>query len=121
MSSHWVGNMKEMSDEAIWDTASLFNCARYITHDAFLFYLLCKQLPDFPCLEPEPQQLQFQSNAAFLPIHTGCSNSAWRAALHNIGHGEDSELCFWTRTRLKDTKHTSTYNLVPGFAGLTWL
>lgn len=77
-------------------------------HEDFLCYLLCQQLSDFPRLEPEPQQLHLQSDAAFLPIHAGHSDGSRAAALQHVGHGDDSELCLWTRSALKDRKHMST-------------
>ncbi len=81
-------------------------------HDKFLSYLLCQQLSDFPRLEPEPQQLHLQSDAAFLPIHAGHSDGSWPAALQHVGHGEDSDLCLWTQTALKDGKHKSTQHFM---------
>lgn len=81
----------------------------YATHDAFLSYLLCQQLSDFPRLEPEPQQLHLQSNAAFLPIHAGRSDCSWPAALQHVGHGEDSQFCLSTQIKLKKTKERQVH------------
>lgn len=62
----------------------------------FLSHLLCQQLADFARLEPEPQQLHLQSDAAFLPIHAGYFDGSRpaAAAVQHVSHGEkDSELC----------------------------
>lgn len=81
-------------------------------HDDFRYYLLCQQLSDFPSLDPEPQQLHLQSDAAFLPIHAGHSDGSRPTALQHVGHGEDSELCLWTQTPLKNGKHKSTQHFM---------
>lgn len=79
----------------IWGFWAEFLCVT-TTHDAFHSHLLCQQLSDFPCLEPEPQQLHFKSDTAFLPIHTGRSSGSCPAALQHVSHGENSGLFLWT-------------------------
>lgn len=89
-----------------------------------LSYLFCQQLSDFPRLEPEPQQLHLQRDAAFLPIHAGHSDGSWPAAtLQHVGHGEDSELCLWTQAALPDkktTKKTQVYSALHADIWFVW-
>lgn len=72
-------------------------CLRKGSNQKTLFsavsYLLCQQLSDFSRLDPEPQELHLQSDAALLPIHAGRPDGSWpAAALQHVSHGEKLKL-----------------------------